>query len=109
MSEGTVSDPGDQGGVSSGRGTGPPLHLWTRVVVARAGLRGPSAMLKNSGAVARTARVDELAARRSASSPSPAGSALPHVPTFRKAEIVGVMQDTVAQKNDAPSPGPSVN
>ena len=103
-----MADPGDQGGVSSGRGTSPLLHLWTRVVIARAGLRGPSAMLKNTGAVARTARVDELAARRSASSPSSAGSALPHVPTFRKAEIVGIMQDTVAQKNDAPSPGPSI-
>ena len=104
-----MSDPGDQGGVSSGRGTSPLLHLWTKIIVARAGLRGPSAMLKNSGAVARTARADELAARRSASSPSPAGSALPHVPTLRKAEIVGIMQNAVAQKNDAPSPGPSVN
>ena len=91
-----MANPGDQGGVSSGRGTGPPLHLWTRVVVARAGLRGPSAMLKNTGAVARAARVDELAARRTASSSSPAGSALPHVPTFRKAEVVSIMQDTIA-------------
>ena len=103
-----MSNPGYQGGVSSGRGTGPPLHLWTRIIVARAGLRGPSAMLKNTGAVARAARVDELAARRSASSSPTAGSTLPHVPVC-KAQVMGIVQDAIAEENNASSRGPSID
>ena len=94
-------NPGEQGGVINGRGRIPPLRLWTIVVFARAGKKALRAMSGITGSMARAARMDEFAARRSAASSPTARCAFPHVPVC-KAQVMGVVQDAIAQKNNAP-------